>query len=205
MDEFNHEKLKNIGDVLCDPSKFNIMLRAKSCEAETDQQEYWYGTKYNSRNFSPQLLERINNPRIDLGKKKLGLPPVNNLIPKNFDILDKSPEHSESPKLLKQWPNADLWYKKDDTFDRPKSVVSMKIYTKDCDLGSKPESSVFLNLWAHMQNEYLREFNYMANCANLSFNVSPMYDNVNFTWSGFNDSMPNYIDESISRLIDMKS
>lgn len=84
-------------------------------------------------------------------------------------------------------------------------MVSMKIYTKDCDLGSKPESNVFMNLWAHMQNEYLREFNYMANCANLSFNVSPMYDNVNFTWSGFNDSMPNYIEESISRLMDMKS
>ena len=83
-------------------------------------------------------------------------------------------------------------------------MVSMKIYTKDCDLGSKPESNVFMNLWAHMQNEYLREFNYMANCANLSFNVSPMYDNVNFTWSGFNDSMPNYIEESISRLMSNK-
>ena len=98
-----------------------------------------------------------------------------------------------------------MWYKKDDKFDRPKSMVSMKVYTKDCDLGSKPESGVFMSLWAHMQNEYLREFNYMANCANLSFNVSPMYDNVNFTWSGFNDSMPNYIEESISRLMEMKS
>jgi secreted Zn-dependent insulinase-like peptidase len=31
-----------------------------------------------------------------------------------------------------------------------------------------------------------------------------MYDNMNFTWSGFNDSMPNYIEESISRIIKMK-
>jgi secreted Zn-dependent insulinase-like peptidase len=32
VDEFSHEKLKNIGEVLCDPSKLNIMLRAKSLE-----------------------------------------------------------------------------------------------------------------------------------------------------------------------------
>jgi secreted Zn-dependent insulinase-like peptidase len=140
-----------------------------------------------------------------MGKKKLGLPPVNNLIPKNFGILAKNKEYSETPQLLKQWPGADLWYKKDDKFDRPKSVVSMKIYTKDCDLGTKPESHVFMNMWANMQNDYLREFNYMANCANLSFSVTPMYDNLNFTWSGFNDSMPNYIEESITRLLEMKT
>jgi secreted Zn-dependent insulinase-like peptidase len=44
----------------------------------------------------------------------------------------------------------------------------------------------------------------MANCANLSFSVTPMYDNINFTWSGFNDSMPNYIEESITGLLSMK-
>ena len=31
-----------------------------------------------------------------------------------------------------------------------------------------------------------------------------MFDNVNFQWSGFNDSMPRYIDQSISKLIEMK-
>jgi hypothetical protein len=43
------------------------------------------------------LLRKITSPNLDLGKKKLGLPPVNNLIPKNFDILEKNPEFSKSP------------------------------------------------------------------------------------------------------------
>jgi hypothetical protein len=30
----------------------------------------------------------------------------------------------------------------------------------------------------------------MADCANLDFNVALSYDNLNFVWSGFNDSMP---------------
>ena len=56
-----------------------------------------------------------------------------------------------------------------------------------------------------MQNEYLREFNYMANCANLNFNVTPMQDNLNMTWSGFNDSMPAYIKESIEKMLSLKN
>ena len=134
----------------------------------------------------------------------LDLPPANNLIPTNFDILPKNEEFSQKPQLIKQWEDTDLWYKKDDQFDRPKSQVSMKIYTNDCKLGRTIESRVFAHLWNNIQNEFLREFNYMANCANLSLSVSPMYDNVNFSWYGFNDSMPVYIEESIKKLISMK-
>ena len=146
----------------------------------------------------------MQQPNLDLSKANLGLPRANNLIPKNFDILPKHSEFAQEPKLLKQWPNADLWYKKDDKFDRPKSVVSLKIYTNDCHLGLKPEARVFANVWTQILSEHLREFNYMANCANLSFTVSPMFDNVDFQWSGFNDSMPKYIDESIAKLTAMK-
>ena len=31
-----------------------------------------------------------------------------------------------------------------------------------------------------------------------------MFDNVDFQWAGFNDSMPKYIDESIAKLTAMK-
>ena len=40
----------------------------------------------------------------------------------------------------------------------------------------------------------------MADCANLDFNVTLSYDNLNFGWNGFNDSMPQYISESITKL-----
>mmetsp|Transcript_14167 Transcript_14167/g.24084 ORF Transcript_14167/g.24084 Transcript_14167/m.24084 type:complete len:158 (-) Transcript_14167:871-1344(-) len=66
------------------------------------------------------------------------------------------------------------------------------------------ESRVFVNMWATVQNEFLREFNYMANCANLSLLVSPMYDNVSFQWSGFNDTMQIYIEKSVEKILAMK-
>jgi len=44
----------------------------------------------------------------------------------------------------------------------------------------------------------------MANCANLQFEVQPAYDSVNFVWSGFNHTMPTYIEESIQKLLKMQ-
>jgi len=45
----------------------------------------------------------------------------------------------------------------------------------------------------------------MADCANLSNSVNVMYDNIGFSWSGFNDSMPNYVNETIKKLKEMPS
>lgn len=101
---------------------------------------------------------------------------------------------------MKQWEDTDLWYKKDDKFKRPKAVINMKIYTTDNGFGLQQESRMFANVWRGVQEEYLREFNYMADCANLSFDVNCVYDNISFSWSGFNDSMPNYVNETMNKL-----
>lgn len=134
----------------------------------------------------------------------MDLPPSNTLIPKNFDILPKAPEMSQKPTLLTSNDNYDLWYLKDDKFERPKAYVSLKIYTGDCLLGKDPKARTFVNLWSEIQSDYMREFNYMANCANLSFEVSPLYDVVNFRWHGFNHSMPTYINQTLERIVQMQ-
>lgn len=55
-------------------------------------------------------------------------------------------------------------------------------------------------MWQDVQAEALREYDYMASCANLNSSLSIMMDNINISWSGFNDSMPNYISETIHGL-----
>ena len=44
----------------------------------------------------------------------------------------------------------------------------------------------------------------MAECATLTFEAVLLNDNVDVNWSGFNDSMPNYIEESIQKILEMK-
>lgn len=168
------------------------MIRSKSYENKDAQDtEPFYGTKYKVEELSAGLKEKMTNPN---AIANVDLPPKNILIPKNFDVLNKNPEYSQKPQLLKQTDSYDLWYQKDDKFERPKAYVSLKIYSDDCLLGKDPKSRVFVNLWNEVAGEYMREFNYMANCANMSLEVSPLFDNVNFRWQGFSDSMPTYID-----------
>jgi len=65
-------------------------------EPETDQVEEWYGTKYVTKDFDQSLLDKITYPKCEFKKKaKLDLPPPNNLVPKNFDILAKNAELSK--------------------------------------------------------------------------------------------------------------
>ena len=45
----------------------------------------------------------------------------------------------------------------------------------------------------------------MADCANLKNSVYVTGDNIGFSWSGFNDSMPNYVNETIKKLKEMPS
>jgi secreted Zn-dependent insulinase-like peptidase len=58
----------------------------------------------------------MNNPNVVTSKKILDLPPPNNLIPKNLDVLPPNPELSQRPILVYKWNDTELWYKKDDKF-----------------------------------------------------------------------------------------
>ena len=44
----------------------------------------------------------------------------------------------------------------------------------------------------------------MASCANLNFEILVAPDNVELTWSGFNDSLPVFVLETIQRIMVMK-
>lgn len=147
----------------------------------------------------------MTNPNCEIKSKKLGLPPANNLIPKNFDILPKNEECSKKPILLKQWDDTDLWYKKDDQFEKPKAHVNLKIYTSDCEYGQNAKARVFTTVWLNTFQEYLREFNYMAELAELGFSGNILADNIMLQWDGYNDSMPNYIKEVCTKLLGMKN
>ena len=81
----------------------------------------------------------------------------------------------------------------------------MKIYTTDCNYGKDIESVVFSTVWQEILTEYLREFTYMGNSANLGFTVQATYDCLIFQWTGYNDSMANYISESCDRILQMKN
>ena len=109
----------------------------------------------------------------------MDLPPPNNLIATNFDVLPEDASLSRRPQLVQQWKGiADLWFMKDDKFKKPKGMVGCKIYTADLGFGTSPLVTVFAEVWKRVLTESLREFSYMANCAQLSFSIGVIRDNV---------------------------
>lgn len=78
------------------------------------------------------MMSSLRKPVINLNGLKLDLPPQNNLLPKNFEILAEDVSLSDRVKLLKTWDDTEIWYKKDDKFKRPKGIVNFKFYTNDC-------------------------------------------------------------------------
>lgn len=99
----------------------------------------------------------------------------------------------------------DLWYKKDDTFKLPKAYIAAKIYTHDCGFGTNARGRVFASCWEKVVTEYVSEFAYMGDCAQLKFSITLALDNVNITWNGYNDSMPAFVNGLMERIGKMSS
>ena len=81
----------------------------------------------------------------------------------------------------------------------------MKIYSNDNDYGQTIESKRFVAFWGQVLNEHIREFRYQAGEADLVFGLAALSNNLDFTWNGYNDSMPAFVNESLKRVLDMKN
>jgi len=69
-----------------------VFLKSKSFQDNEDiklEEEYWYKTKHNVEQFSPELLQKMQSPNVDVSDKKLDLPLENTLIPENLEVLPK--------------------------------------------------------------------------------------------------------------------
>lgn len=59
-------------------------------------------------------------------------------------------------------------------------------------------------MWEKVVSEHLREFSYMADCASMNFGMNVIFDNISFSWSGFNDKIPVYIIDTLKKILEMK-
>ena len=129
--------------------------------------------------------------------KKLDLPTPNTFLPKNFDVVKANSDLSKTPVLVKQWDGTDLWLKKDDKFDTPKSTILCKTYTGDLYFGETPRARVFAIMWKEILESMMCELNYKADMAAMSFDLTLSRNTIDMKWSGFSDSLGAYVKESL--------
>ena len=148
-DEYKPELLSQIVDLLADPQKCIVLLSSKSFEDDSlPLTQKWYKFNYNLEKFSQERLSELGAATVPDNGKPLDLPKPNNLIAENFDLLPEDKSFSAQPQCIQRWEGlADLWYKKDDKFKKPKGIIACKIYTSDLELGVTPLTSVFAEVW----------------------------------------------------------
>lgn len=81
-----------------------------------NSQEYWYKIDFKAETYSEDMIKLMKNPSVVDNGKKLDLPPVNNLLPKNLDIVKDDKKNSEECRILKETDGAEVWYWQDNKF-----------------------------------------------------------------------------------------
>jgi hypothetical protein len=89
-----------MSDLICNPDKLLVIFRSKSFEGKTTKVLPYYKTKFDIEKLSDSILQKIKSPKVTINKKKLDLPPLNNLFPKTLDVHEKNENHSLRPVLL---------------------------------------------------------------------------------------------------------
>lgn len=92
---------------------------------------------------------------------------------------------------------ATMWYKKDDFFQKPKAIIAVKIMTGDLGLGTDPKTTMFTEVWKETLLESMREYLYLAKSASLTFQVELARDGLDLKWSGYSDSLFNFVAETL--------
>lgn len=165
------------------PANSRIMLASK--DMETDSKEKWYGTEYKVIKFSSDLKKKIQNPGLD---PHLHLPRPNEFIATSFQV-DKT-DHVvplEEPLLLKDDKNSKLWYKKDDRFWQPRGYIYASIKLPHTQ--ASVVNNMLSTLYVHLINDYVKDLQYDAACANLHLNFSKTNQGLDITVIGFNDKL----------------
>ena len=120
MEELDKPRIQEMLKLVSQPEASLLILRSKTFEAtgECTQEDKYFGTKYVKQPYSESLLGAMKHPeKLVSDGAKLGLPPVNPLLPKNLDLVPVDPEHSNHPKLIKEYPgDTEVWYMKDEKF-----------------------------------------------------------------------------------------
>ena len=71
--------------------------------------------------------------------------------------------------------------------------------------GRTASARVFVDMWNAILQEYLREFLYMGEMASLKARNTLYHDNYNLEWSGYNDTLPLFVEETIKQIKEMKT
>mmetsp|Transcript_41017 Transcript_41017/g.47166 ORF Transcript_41017/g.47166 Transcript_41017/m.47166 type:complete len:208 (-) Transcript_41017:953-1576(-) len=123
----------------------------------------------------------------------LSLPEPNFFFPESHELLPADSESSESPKLILNEENCQIWYMKDDKFKTRYILASDYLYFKDTSFDVSVEGKVFIEIWTDVINLYLKEFLYTVKYATAEFDWVNMNAGFQFRFFCFRDKFEQFV------------
>ncbi|DBA04214.1 TPA: hypothetical protein N0F65_004322 [Lagenidium giganteum] len=188
--EFDEPLTRQLLDEMT-PQNTRVLLLSHSFEdaLEDVRTERWFGAKYSVSDIPAELLDQWSEskPSVEL----LG-PTPNPFMTLNFTVNPPNPDDSIDvnalPTLLFQSSMTKLWYKKDVRFNIPKANVHLLLCLPS--LTASVTNYVFAKIYIKMVNDALKHVQYLANIANLEFELFIRDLDIEVTVSGFSSKLP---------------
>mgnify|MGYP005846471437 CR=1 FL=1 len=143
-----------------------IIISSKYYKDTVLKKEKFYGIKYKLKNKPDSLGKEFLNLSIH---SNLKLPKKNIFIPKNTSLIDgdyyKFPKKLETDNKL-----LDIWYKKDNKFNKPEIILKAKIITNE--INTSLRFYVISILYSMLLEYKLRSFSYYASLADSFININ---------------------------------
>ena len=176
----------------------NIYLISQKFEKDLNlnfQTEKWMNIKYYKEKIPNEYLNIINYEKIQ-NEYKLGYPPENIFIPKNFDLINLNnlstniKEEYKYPKKIEDNKHI-VWYKPDFIFKIPKIYINGKIYFSNLNMDNCL-FSIYSNLCLYIILKELNEDLYLGdlskNNLKFEFSFSSFYINLD----GYSDTLETF-------------
>ena len=110
----------------------------------------------------------------------------------------------EEPQKITDKPETQVWFKQNVAFKCPYGVVRCMLKSPDNGFGDKQDGLIFVHVWARVLTQYQKELVYNYSKAGIFMNYEVQSNNVQFTWKGYNDCLPEFVESSMKNIVEMR-
>lgn len=181
------------------PETMRIGVIAKKFADVADQKEKWYGTEYKLEDIADEKIQKWKNCGLS---ENLHLPPRNEFIPTNFEILSREKDSSALPEMVKETGLSRLWFKQDDKFLLPKACLSFDISSPIA--YTDPLNCNMAGLFTELFKDALNEYAYDAELAGLSYDLMNTICGMVLQVKGYHEKQPVLLKKILEKLTDFK-
>ncbi|KAI0220840.1 Insulin-degrading enzyme [Lamellibrachia satsuma] len=149
------------------PDAVRVSVVGQKFKGQTDKSEPWYGTEYSLDAIAEETLEKWRTAGFH---ENLKLPPKNEFIPTDFEIVSEAnAESGSAPQVIRDKAVSRLWYKLDDKFLLPKAFINMEFTSPYAYMD--PLSTNLTYMFVNLLKDGLTEYTYDAELAGLMYDL----------------------------------